>query len=363
MAALTPPVRGRSPAPVWLLILALLLAVALLLYALKPILTPFVVGALLAYLGDPLVDRLEARRCPRTLGVLVVFSVLALVITLALIVSVPLLVQQVDYLVQRAPAAYQWLMTELLPKLQDRWDVQGVLPGIDFKAQLAENWQSLGKFAADLGRQLTTSSLRLVLWVSNLVLIPVVAFYLMRDWDVLMHKILQLLPRAWQPRVAAMGREADEVVGAFLRGQFVVMLCLAVVYSVGLSLIGLELALLLGVVAGLASIVPYLGFIVGILAAGVAAYLQFQGFAPLLGVAAVFAVGQLLESMLLTPILVGDRIGLHPVAVIFVLLAGGQLAGFVGVLLALPVGAVIMVLLRHIDEFYRDSPVYRGDPP
>ena len=139
------------------------------------------------------------------------------------------------------------------------------------------------------------------------------------------------------------------------------MCSLAVIYSTGLWLVGLQLALLLGVTAGLASIVPYLGFMVGIVASCIAAYFQFQDWTVLLWVGLVFGFGQMIESMVLTPVLVGDRIGLHPVAVIFALMAGGQLAGFVGVLLALPVAAVIMVFIRHAVDHYRASDLYQGD--
>ena len=198
-------------------------------------------------------------------------------------------------------------------------------------------------------------------------LVPVVCFYLLRDWDLIMAKLRTLLPRRREDTVMALMRECHEVIGAFLRGQLLVMLALAVVYSAGLMLVGVELGLLIGVLAGLASIVPYMGFVVGIGAAVIAVLFQFGlELYPLLGVAAVFTVGQMMEGMLLTPLLVGDRIGLHPVAVIFAVLAGGQLFGFTGVLLALPVAAVIMVLLRHVHDLYKLSDLYAeppADPP
>jgi predicted PurR-regulated permease PerM len=199
--------------------------------------------------------------------------------------------------------------------------------------------------------------------MTNLALVPVVAFYLMRDWDRIAGHILELLPRDWQAGTKQMVGEADEVVGAFLRGQFIVMCALGLIYAIGLWIVGLDLALLLGVIAGLASIVPYLGPIVGILTSLVAAWMQFHEWLPLVYVALVFGVGQLIESMLLTPVLVGDRIGLHPVAVIFALMAGGQLAGFVGVVVALPVAAVIMVFARHAVDHYRRSDLYGRERP
>jgi predicted PurR-regulated permease PerM len=187
-----------------------------------------------------------------------------------------------------------------------------------------------------------------------------VAFYLMRDWDRLVAKALSVFPVVWQGKIAHIVSEADEVVGAFLRGQFVVMCTLGVVYSFGLWLVGLQLAFLLGFMAGLASIVPYLGFTIGVLASCIAAYAQFGDWSMLLWVLLVFGIGQAIESMVLTPVLVGDRIGLHPVAVIFALMAGGQLAGFVGVVVALPVAAVIAVFLRHALHHYRSSDIYGG---
>jgi predicted PurR-regulated permease PerM len=190
----------------------------------------------------------------------------------------------------------------------------------------------------------------------------VVGFYLLRDWDLMMGKLRGLLPRQREPQVVGLAGECHEVLGAFVRGQLMVMLALGVIYSAGLMLVGLELGLLIGMLAGLAAIVPYMGFIIGIGAALVAGLFQFGGdLYPMLGIVAVFMVGQALEGMVLTPLLVGDRIGLHPVAVIFAILAGGELFGFTGVLLALPVAAVIMVLLRHVHDLYKESDMYAGD--
>lgn len=346
----------------WPLALVVAVGIGGLLYLLEPILGPFVLGALIAYLGDPLVDAWERRGLNRTLGVCIVFALFTTLITLATVFAVPRLLQQLDHLVSRVPDIYHWLTQVAIPWLQQRLDLPGErLPQMDWSDQLANNWQSVGKMTASTLKQITGSSANLLLWLANLALVPVVAFYLMRDWDLLMNRALHILPRAWQDSTASIGAEADEVVGAFLRGQFLVMCSLGVIYSTGLWLVGLQLALLLGVIAGLASIVPYLGFMVGIVASCLAAYAQFQDWTMLLWVGLVFGVGQAVESMVLTPVLVGDRIGLHPVAVIFALMAGGQLAGFVGVVLALPVAAVIMVFLRHALSHYRASDLYHGE--
>jgi len=199
--------------------------------------------------------------------------------------------------------------------------------------------------------------------------VPVVTFYLLRDWDGVLRRLEGLLPPHMRARARALAAETDEVLASFLRGQLSVMLALAGFYSAGLWLLGLDLALPIGLGAGLVSFIPYMGFILGLAAAGLAALLQFHDPLTLLWVVGVFVAGQLLEGMFLTPRFVGTRIGLHPVAVIFAVMAGGRLFGFVGVLLALPAGAALMVGLRHLHEFYagdshrRKQAAPKGPPP
>lgn len=353
---LAPIGRNRWP---WFLVVLVLTGLAF--YALQPILLPFVLGALVAYLGDPVVDAMERRGMGRTLGVCIVFLGLTSLLVLSVLVTLPALIHQLNALISKIPAMYAWVTETLLPWVQQRLNLsEAQLPAFDWSAQLADNWQSLGKVTAKTLRDITGSGAGILLWLFNLALAPVVAFYLMRDWDILVAKLLRMMPRAWQDNTVSMVGEADEVLGAFIRGQLLVMLSLGIIYSLGLWAVGVQLALVLGMIAGLASIVPYLGFIVGILSSLLVAYAQFQDWSMLLLVALVFAVGQVLESVVLTPVLVGDRIGLHPVAVIFALMAGGQIAGFVGVLVALPVSAVVMVFLRHGVAHYRASDLYQG---
>ena len=340
-------------------VLVFLAAVVLFFYLLEPILTPFLVGALLAYLGDPLADRLEAAGLGRSLAVSIVFFVMSLVIILVLLISVPLIGRQLDLLAAKVPEWLQGLQQTVIPWLQQRLDLpKDSLPIAQFKTVLSDNWGTASDLLVQVWGQLAGSSMTLIAVLANLALIPVVTFYLLRDWDVLMTRIRDLLPRSIESTVVKLGTECDEILGAFIRGQLLVMLALGCIYSLGLWTVGLDLALILGVIAGLASIVPYMGFIVGIVAAGVAAWFQFHQWMPLVWVALVFGIGQLLEGMVLTPLLVGDRIGLHPVAVIFAIMAGGQLAGFSGVLLALPVAAVVMVLLRYLHSNYKSSQLY-----
>ena len=341
--------------------LGVLLLFLLLLVELRAVLAPFVVGALIAYLGDRLTDRLERLGCGRALASALVFTLIGLVILLVTLLMLPILASQLDTLVRSLPAVFEWISSTAYPWLQQRLGLpQETPPLLNLKQAMAENWQSVGKMLANVGRYISGSGINLLVSLGNLVLIPVVAFYLLRDWDHLMPKLLAMLPVHWQDKALQLARECDEVTGAFIRGQFMVMLGLGTIYATGLWLVGLDLAFLIGSIAGLASIVPYLGTAVGIVAASVAAVVQFQEWGILIWVGLVFGVGQMIEGYLLTPILVGDRIGLHPVAVIFAILAGGQLAGFTGVLLALPVAAVIMVFLRHIHEYYTDSEFYTG---
>ncbi|MFV3381473.1 AI-2E family transporter [Pseudomonas sp. NY15354] len=343
--------------------LAVALLVAVLLYFLHNILSPFLVGILLAYLADPLVDRLERMGLSRTWGVVVVFSLFTLIFLALLLVLVPMLAKQLVRLYELAPQMLDWLQHVALPWVQSRLGLADGFWKFDkIKAAIGAHMGQTTDIVGVLLSQATASGLALLAWLANLVLIPVVGFYLLRDWDLMMAKLRSLLPRQRESQVVGLAGECHEVLGAFVRGQLLVMLALGLIYAGGLMLVGLELGLLIGLLAGLAAIVPYMGFIIGIGAALIAGLFQFGGdLYPMLGIVAVFMVGQALEGMVLTPLLVGDRIGLHPVAVIFAILAGGELFGFTGVLLALPVAAVIMVLLRHVHDLYKESDMYAGD--
>jgi|TARA_Y100000310_G_scaffold231230_1_gene233751 predicted PurR-regulated permease PerM len=344
------------------LVLLSVVGLFLLVYLLKPILAPFLVGLLIAYLGDPLVDRLEAMGLKRTAAVCVVFLVFGLLFTGVVLILVPMLGREIASFIREIPTFIKWLQDAISPYLTD---VLGVNPfdiqTDELKQSLMTNWQQAGGIVGRVITEMTRSSVVLVTWIANIGLIPIVAFYLLRDWDLLMQRIREMLPRQAETRTVTLATECDEVLHAFFRGQLLIMFILGCTYALGLWIIGLDLAVLIGMLAGLASIVPYMGFIVGIAAAALAALFQFQDVMPLVYVVLVFGAGQALEGWFLTPLLVGDRIGLHPVAVIFAILAGGQLFGFVGVLLALPVAAVIMVFLRDLHARYKESELFDSD--
>jgi predicted PurR-regulated permease PerM len=347
---------SRSVAMQWL---ALTAAVFVLLYLLAPILAPFVAAAILAYVFDPLVNRLCAWKLPRTMAVLVVMLGAALLGLALLLIMLPLLQQEITQFVQRLP---QWLdaaRVHLLPTLQQWFGIELEWDSAAIKQLLIDHWQRAGGLASGvLLPWLGDSGSALLALFVDLLLIPLAMFYLLRDWDDLLARVDGLLPRQWHARILKIAGESDQVLAEFLRGQITVMLLMSLFYVVVLWVVGLEFALPIGIVAGMLVFVPYLGMMLGLLLATLVALMQFGFGSDLLLVWAVFGAGQLLEGMVITPWLVGERIGLHPLAVIFALLAFGQLFGFFGLLLALPLAAVLLVLLRHLCEQYLSSTMY-----
>lgn len=330
---------------------------------LAPILSPFVMAALLGWLGDPMVDRLEARGVKRNTAVMLVFVVASLFILLVLLVLVPLLEQQIVTLVESLPRYRDWFVGSALPWLERATGMQ-ILSWLDparLFALIQEHWQAAGGVAAAVLGYVSRSGFALLAMLANIALLPVLSFFFLRDWDLLVARVGSLVPRDRYETVRRLALESDAVLGGFLRGQLLVMLILGVLYAVGLWAVGLNLGVLIGVIAGLLTFVPYLGPASIVVFGGLAALVQYGDWQHLAGVAVVFTVGQLIESYWLTPKLVGDRIGLHPMAVIFAVMAGGTLFGFLGMLLALPVAAVVNVLLRYAQERYRESRLYVGE--
>jgi len=339
----------------WLLLLGIVVA---LMYLLDTVLMPFIAGLILAYMANPLTHRFERWGMNRAFAVTSVFLVLLVVLTLSLLILVPLIVQQIKQLSDAVPAIFSWVENALAPKLQEwvGYDLSTELAGL--KQVFADNWRDAGGYLAQALGQLGRSGMALISWVTYVSLIPVVTFYLLLDWRRLMDNITALIPRPWVDDARRLAGRCNDVLSAFLRGQLLVMLCLGGIYALGLSLLGLNVGLIIGVIAGLASIVPFLGFIVGMSIALAVALFQIGTLWSIIGVVGVFAIGQTVESVVLQPKLLGDKIGLHPVAVIFAVLAGGKLFGFMGVLLALPAAAVVMVLLRELLERYKKSTLY-----
>ena len=345
--------------------MAIVIVIAWLLYLLSPILTPFVVAGILAYICDPWVNRLCAWKLPlsrkihRTLATLLVMAALLGLLTLLVLLMLPLLVKEANLLLSRLPELLEAARLKLLPAIQQYFGITLQWDNAMLKNLLLSHWQSAGGVAAKILPWLGGGGSALLGILINVLLIPLALFYLLRDWPLLLKHIEQIIPRRRQAKVLEIAKEVDRVLAEFLRGQMATMLLMSVFYALGLWLAGLEFALPIGVVAGMLVFVPYLGMIIGLTLATLAALSQFDQFTGVLVVWAIFGAGQLLEGFAVTPWLVGDRIGLHPLAVIFALLAFGQLFGFFGLLLALPLAATLLVALRHSKGWYLSSSLYR----
>ena len=352
------PTQKRTAA--WCLIAAL---IVLALWLLGPVLTPFVVAAVLAYALTPLVNKLDSLgkgRMPRVVAVVVVelgFIVVALSLVLLI---VPIVAKEIPLIREQIPLLADRISNGLTP-----WLAQfGIKVSLDMGSLKAVALKYLNANYEDMFGSLL-SSLRLggsvaLAIVGNAVLIPVALFYLLMDWDKFVARLLELVPPPMRGAVDSFTDEADSVLGQYLRGQLLVMLAMAAFYAIGLALFGLDLALPIGIFTGLAMFIPYLGFGIGLVLAVLAGILQFLSIKAIVMVAVVYGIGQLVESLVLTPRLVGERIGLHPLAVIFALLAFGQVFGFVGVLIALPASAVLLVAIRRIKLRYMASKLYKG---
>jgi predicted PurR-regulated permease PerM len=332
-------------------------------YLLEPVLTPFLAAAVIAYMLDPLVDRLSEAgyrhwKVGRTLATLLVMSGVILALIGLLLIIIPLLQQQSMLIAQRLPLVVDHFHQQVEPWLLQRFGIRFNINPANIQKLVTEHWQTASSMLGSVLLSAGQKGLNLIGMFANILLLPVVLFYFLRDWDDMMAEIGHLIPRDWVGRVKKITKDIDSVVAEFLRGQLSVMLSLCVFYSVGLWLVGLDMALSIGMIAGLLSFVPYLGFALAFILAVLLALLQFASLPDVVPVLLVFGVGQFVESFFLTPILVGDRIGLHPVLVILALMAGGQLFGFAGVLLALPVSAAIAVGVRYTKQSYLRSDTY-----
>lgn len=327
---------------------------------LAPVLTPFLVGAVLAYALHPAVEWLAVRRVPRVLAVALV-EVSAILALLALVLLVvPIISKELPLIREQIPRLAERLNEGLAPFLQQL----GIPVALDIASIKAFVFKYLNANLEDwLGTLLSSARIGgsiLLAIVGHVVLVPVVLFYLLMDWPRLMARARSMVPPRLQPRIEGFVGECDSMLGQYLRGQLLVMLILAVYYSAALAIAGFDLALPVGVFTGLAIFIPYLGFGIGLVLALTAGALQFAGAYGLIAVAVVYGTGQLVEGLFLTPRLVGERIGMNPLMVIFALLAFGHLFGFVGVLIALPLSALLVVAVRRAQAAYLESRLYRG---
>ncbi|MFA9216729.1 MAG: AI-2E family transporter [Sphingomonadaceae bacterium] len=337
----------------------------LLLVTLGPVLTPFLAAAIIAYALNPGVDRLDRLRwrrlgMPRALSVLIVVLLFFAALAALVLIVVPVLQKEAPMLQAQIPAFLVKLNDALGPKLQDmglrvRLDSTGIRKLVS--QQLATSGDEIWSAVLASARVGGTAVLG---WIATLVLIPVVLFYLLLDWHQMLARIAGAVPRRWIGHTMSMAAEVDTLLAQYLRGQLLVMLVLAIYYSAGLAIAGFDVALPVGIITGLLVFIPYLGFGLGLVLALISAVLQFSDWSGMIAVAIIYGCGQVLEGFFLTPRLVGERIGLNPLAVIFALLAFGQLFGFVGVLLALPASAVLMVAFKHLQRHYLRSSFYNA---
>jgi predicted PurR-regulated permease PerM len=337
-------------------------SVTLAIWLLAPVLTPFVIAAVLAYALTPLVNWL-VKICkgylPRMLAVLFIELLFIVALLGLLLLVVPIVAKELPLMREQVPLVVDRLQTSVSPWLA-QFGIQVALDTASMKAfalkYLNANYEeALSQLVSSLK---LGSSVALAI-IGNAVLVPVALFYLLMEWDTFIARLVRVVPPSMRRSFDEMTDEADMVLGQYLRGQLLVMLIMAVFYAVGLALFGLDLALPIGVFTGLAMFIPYVGFGIGLLLAILAGLLQFASLKALVMVAVVYGIGQLVESLYLTPRLVGERIGLHPLAVIFALLAFGQVLGFVGVLIALPASAVLLVAMRRIMLRYMSSKLYQ----
>jgi predicted PurR-regulated permease PerM len=343
--------------------LAVGLALVALLSLLGPVLTPFLAGAILAYALNPGVDRLAAThigrlRMPRAAAAFIMMLLLAAGVLALVLIVLPILQKEVPLLIEKIPHFLGKMNDVLGPRLRE-FGIDVRLDIVGMEQLLSQHLESSGN---EIWRAVLASAkiggLALLGWIGTFILIPVVLFYLLLDWHRVLHLAANMVPRRWASQASSLGREVDGLLAQYLRGQLAVMLSLALYYSVALGIAGFDVALPVGIMTGLLVFIPYLGFGLGLMLALIAAILQFDSTYGLIAVAVIYGVGQLVESFFLTPRLVGERIGLHPLAVIFALMAFGQLFGFVGILLALPASAVVLVAVKHLRAHYINSSFY-----
>lgn len=345
-------------------ILGAIYATFLLFGQLMPILMPFFAALIVAYLFNPLVESLTKRvHIPRWASIGLVFLTITASVVVTLWFLAPLVWEQILYARSNIPNAIQWINQTLRPWLHENLHIETSRINLNvvtdwLTGYLQANYSLDG--TQQMLARLAQSGMNIIGVLSLVILVPIVSFYFLLDWREMLARFHQLIPRRAEPKTMQILHECDDVLGAFVKGQLLVMVLLGIVYAVGLQLIGISVGLIIGIVAGFLSIIPYMGFTVGLVTALVACLFQY-GFAwqSLSLVMLVFMVGQVIEGYVLQPFLLGDRIGLPPVAVIFAVLAGAQLGGVVGMLLALPVAALLVVLLRHAHESYNNSNFYR----
>ncbi len=332
------------------------------LYLSRNVLTPFVIAFALAYLLDPLADKLEEWKLSRTLSVTTILISFFLVVVVAILILIPLFRIQLERLAANLPNYIGRIETWLHPYIEQI----SLIDSAKIKQYLKTAFEKVGTLPLEAFGSATevllnsiSGVMSLLMVLVNLLIIPVAMFYLLRDFDTINRKLVKLVPKRYRRKAIGIVQEIDEVLSGFVRGQLMVATLMSGLYTVGLFLCGTPMSLFIGPLAGYANLVPYLGLAVGFVPAAALTFLQHQDILSVLGVVIVFAVVQALEGMVITPRVVGDRIGLHPVVIMLAVLIGGELFGFVGVLLGVPAAAVLNVLRRRTLKRYKKSSLFK----
>ncbi len=327
-------------------------------YALRSVLLPFVAGIIIGYLLDPLATKVEKFGINRTLSTfLVMFLVIIIVVPLSLII-INMFNEQLSVFINAAPHYVSVLIKKSNPILEE---LRKYFPDLNIervKEEISANASNNLKIIGSITKKVISSGVALVNVFSLIIITPIVAFYMLRDWKEFVAEVNNLLPIKSKASINIQAREIDKTLAGFLRGQISVCIILGSFYALGLHIIGLELGILIGFIAGLISFIPYVGSITGFIISVLLGIVQFSTLTPVMWIIGVFSLGQFLEGNFLTPKLVGGNVGLHPVWVMFALLAGGVLLGFLGLLIAVPFAAIIGVLIRHAIDNYKKSDIY-----
>lgn len=347
--------------------LACLAGLAWIIYLLKPVVIPFLIALMLSYLLNPLVEQLCKFKISRIFSITLVFTLFTLLTTWAIWYVIPMLWKQITFVRNNIPAGIAWVNDIFLPWISKTFKVDTLFLNTEQFAAIVMTYIQTNYNADSIQTvllQLIRSGLNVIQIGGSAILIPIITFYFLLDWKQMLQRLHALIPIRFENKTLQIINECDHVLKAFIKGQLLVMFLLGAIYATGLEIIGLEVGLMLGMMAGLASIIPYAGFALGIVCALFASFFQFGlDWVQFTLVGIVFTIGQLCEGYILQPFLLGDKIGLSPVAVVFAVLAGAQLAGFIGMLLALPIAAIIVVLLHHLKEYYLESEWFKQYTP
>lgn len=360
-------IQGGMSLPRWVLVLAVVVGGGYLAYVLRAALTPLFFAFLIAYMLDPLIDRFEAQRVPRALAIGGILTVVLGAISGLIVIAMPIIARDLAEFTADLPGAIARLYVDLEAVVAG-WGIAMPHSWSDAVTQLDLRFDDVAGAASPVGAVLgwlLGGTASLFAAAAGLMLIPVFAAYLLHDFDRITAGIRDLVPIYWRPHVVAVAREIDAVLGEFIRGQFIVMLILAAAYAVAYSLLGVRLAILIGLVAGLISFIPYLGGAVALGLAVVMCLIDWQGWWQVGGVVLAYSAIQIVEGFFVTPRIVGDKVGLPAVWVLLALLVGGELFGFLGVLLALPAAAVTKIFVVRLLRWYRSSDLFlaEGPPP